>query len=88
MKKAILLSLLILMVPKIEAVINPFAKWTKTELILCNGVVRRIIKLPSEGGRFLTISYHPVNGDFNSISDTCTDFQFEVNDVIYSGRGR
>lgn len=88
MKKAILLSLLILMVPKIEAVINPFAKWTKTELILCNGVVRRIIKLPSEGDRFLTISYHPVNGDFNSISDTCTDFQFEVNDVIYSGRGR
>jgi alpha-galactosidase len=86
MKKAILLSLLILMVPKADAVINPFAKWTKTELVLCNGVVRRIIKLPSEGGRFLTISYHPVNGDFNSISDTCTDFQFEVNDIVYSGR--
>ena len=76
------------MASKIEAVINPFAKWTKTELVLCNGVVRRIIKLPSDGGRFVTISYHPVNSDFNSISDTCTDFQFEVNDVIYSGRGR
>jgi alpha-galactosidase len=87
MKKTILLFLLILTAVEIYGVINPFAKWTKTELVLCNGVVRRIIKLPSDGGRFLTVSYHPVNGDYNSLSDTCTDFQFEVNDMIYSGRG-
>jgi alpha-galactosidase len=87
MKKALILSLLILSITKLYGVINPFAKWTKTELVLCNGVVRRIIKLPSDGGRFLTVSYHPVNGDYNSLSDTCTDFQFEVNDMIYSGRG-
>jgi alpha-galactosidase len=86
MKKALIFSLLIVIFTDIYGVINPFAKWTKTELILCNGIVRRTIKLPTEGGRFLTLSYHPVTGDFNSISDSCTDFQFEVNDVIYSGR--
>ena len=86
MKKTLIFSLLILTVTEIYGVINPFAKWTKTELILCNGIVRRTIKLPAEGGRFLTLSYHPVNGDYNSISDSCTDFQFEVNDMIYSGR--
>ena len=37
---------------------------------------------------FLTISYKPLNGDFNYFSDRCTDFQFEVNDVIYSGKGQ
>jgi alpha-galactosidase len=88
MKKTILLSLLILTLTELYGVINPFAKWTKTELILCNDIVRRTIKLPSADGRFLTVSYKPLNGDFNSFSDTCTDFQFEVNDVIYSGRGR
>jgi alpha-galactosidase len=87
MKKIFILSLLILTVTELYGVINPFVKWTKSELILCNGVVRRIIKLPSEGGRFLTVSYKPLNENYNSISDTCTDFQFEVNDVIYSGRG-
>jgi alpha-galactosidase len=87
MKKAFFLSLLILTATEIYA-INPFAKWTKTELILCNGIVRRIIKLPSEGGKFLTLTYKPVNGNYNSLADTSTDFQFEVNDVIYSGRDR
>jgi len=86
MKKTLIFSLLILTVTEMYGVINPFAKWTKTELILCNSIVRRTIKLPTEGGRFLTLSYHPVNGDFDSISDSCTDFQLEVNDVIYSGR--
>jgi alpha-galactosidase len=87
MKKVIFLFILILIVTKVDAVISPFAKWTKTELILCNGIVRRTIKLPSDGGTFLTTFYKPANGDFNSFSDTCTDFQFEVNDIIYSGRG-
>jgi alpha-galactosidase len=67
--------------------IAPYAKWTKTELVLCNGIVRRTIKLPSPTGSFLTVSYKPVSGEFNSFADTCSDFQFEVNDVIYSGRG-
>jgi len=88
MKRTIILFLLILSISKIATAINPFAKWTKTQLVLCNGIVRRIIKLPSGDGRFLTVFYKPVNGDYNSLSDTCTDFQFEVNNIIYSGRGR
>src|SRR5450759_1359596 len=88
MKKIFILSLLILTGTEIFGVINPFAKWTKTELILCNGVVRRTIMIPSEKGSFLTLSYKPLDGDFNSFSDTCTDFQFEINDRIYSGRGQ
>ncbi len=86
MKKTIFLFLLILTITEICNAINPFAKWTKTELILCNGIVRRTIKLPSAEGSFLTVSYKPLNGDFNLFSDTCSDFQFEVNDMIYSGR--
>jgi alpha-galactosidase len=88
MKKAIITFLLVLTVSELGNAINPFAKWTKTELILCNGIVRRTIKLPSSEGSFLTVSYKPLSGDFSSFSDTCTDFQFEVNDMIYSGRGR
>jgi alpha-galactosidase len=66
--------------------INPFAKWTKTELTLCNGVVSRIFQLPAVDGTFVTTSYKPLNGDFNYFSYSCTDFQFEVNDVVYSGK--
>jgi alpha-galactosidase len=67
--------------------IDPFAKWTKTELILDNGIVQRTIKLPSAEGNYMTTSYKPVNGNFNYFQKNLTDFQFEVNDVIYSGKG-
>jgi alpha-galactosidase len=87
MKKAIILFLLILTFSETGIANNPYAKWTKTDLILCNGIVSRTIKLPSPGGSFLTLIYKPINGDFNYFSDTCTDFQFEVNDIVYSGRG-
>lgn len=85
--KKIILFLLCLIAVETGYAFTPFAKWTKTELVLCNGVVRRTIKLPSTGGNFLTLSYKPLTGDFNSLSDTCTDFQFEIDDLIYSGRG-
>ena len=88
MKKTILISLLILSVSQIYGVINNYAKWTKTELILCNGVVRRTIQLPSLKGNFLSVSYKPMTGNYDAVSDTCTDFQFEVDDTIYSGRGQ
>lgn len=42
----------------------PFAKWTKTTLTLNNGVVQRVIQLPSDRGQFLTTSYKPVTGEF------------------------
>lgn len=64
----------------------PFATWTKTELILTNGLVQRIIKLPTNEGNFVTISYKPVNGDFKYFSAEITDFQFIANGISYSGK--
>jgi alpha-galactosidase len=88
MKKLIYLSLIVLFMTETGSAITPFAKWSKTELILSNGIVIRSIKLPSPEGSFLTLSYKPVNGDFNYFADVCSDFQFEVDDTIYSGRGQ
>lgn len=68
------------------AVSAPFAKWTKTELTLNNGVVQRVFKLPSDKGQFLTTSYKPVTGEFKYFNATNTDFQFEVDGVAYSGK--
>jgi alpha-galactosidase len=86
MKKAATFFLLFLLLTDIYGGINPFAKWTKTELILCNGIVRRTIRLPSDEGRFVTVSYKPVNGSFSYLADTCSDFMFELNGTSYSGR--
>jgi alpha-galactosidase len=88
MKKNFILFILFLCITGIGNAFSPFAKWTKTELVLCNGVVRRIIELPAVNGRFLTLTYKPANGVYSSLSDTLTDFQFEADDVIYSGRGK
>jgi alpha-galactosidase len=65
---------------------QPFATWTKSELVLNNGVVKRTIKLPAGTGPFVTIAYKPVQGSFNYFEAVNTDFQFEVNNKIYSGR--
>ena len=65
---------------------QPFATWTNSELHLNNGVVERIISLPAIGGHFLTTAYKPVKGDFNYFSAASTDFQFEANGKIYSGK--
>ena len=69
------------------AMAQSFAKWTKTELLLNNGIVQRTIKLPSETGNLVTTLYKPVVGDFSYFLPTNTDFQFEVNGTIYSGKG-
>ena len=63
----------------------PFATWTKTELTLNNGVVQRTIKLPASEGSFVTTRYKPVVGEFAYFQKTNPDFQFAVNDSIYSG---
>ncbi|WP_375444781.1 glycoside hydrolase family 36 protein [uncultured Fibrella sp.] len=64
----------------------PFAKWTNTELLLNNGLVQRTIKLPSAAaGTFLTTSYKPVAGEFKYFQKTNADFQFELNDKVYTG---
>jgi alpha-galactosidase len=86
MKKAIIFTLLLLALTDSYGVINHFAKWTNNELVLCNGLIRRIIMLPSTEGRFLTVSYKPMSGSFSFLADTCSDFRFELNDISYSGR--
>lgn len=63
-----------------------FSKWTKSELILNNGIVQRTIKLPSDTGSFLTTSYGPVIGKFHYFSPQNIDFQFEIDGRIYSGK--
>jgi len=57
----------------------PFARWTTTELILNNGIVQRVIQLPSPEGHFLTTSYKPVIGEFKYFLPSNTDFQIEGN---------
>ena len=64
-----------------------FATWTKKELTLNNGIVQRIVRLPSFEGNFTTFSYTPADGNFKYFMQNNTDFQFEVNDIIYSGKG-
>ncbi len=76
---------LILLSMKLMSAVTPFAKWTKTELVLDNGIVQRTIKLPSTEGNLLTTSYKPVNGDFNYFLNKNPDFQFEMNEIVYSG---
>ena len=63
-----------------------FAKWTKTELTLNNGIVQRVIQLPTAKGNFLTTSYKPVTGEFIYFQPINTDFQFEINGFSYSGK--
>ena len=65
---------------------QPFASWTKFALQLNNGIVERTIQLPGTGGNFITTSYKPVHGDFDYFTATCTDFQFEINDQVFSGK--
>jgi len=65
-----------------------FATWTNTELKLNNGVVERRIKLPAKTGNFLTTSYKPVQGEFKYFVADNTDFNFELNNTIYSGKGK
>ncbi|CAN5572669.1 hypothetical protein BH10BAC4_BH10BAC4_05440 [soil metagenome] len=85
--------LIILIVFSIEIISSnaqtPFATWTNTELKLSNGVVQRTIKLPSPtNGNYLTTSYKPVEGEFRYFTGANGEFQFEINDLPYSGNGK
>ncbi|ASU33940.1 glycoside hydrolase family 36 protein [Mucilaginibacter xinganensis] len=62
-----------------------FASWDNNELTLNNGIVKRVIKLPASTGRFVTTLYKPISGKFEFFDTVSTDFQFEVNDRVYSG---
>src|SRR5450432_117938 len=64
-----------------------YASWTKDKLTLNNGLVERIIQVPSDKKNFITTSYKPVKGDFRYFTASNTDFQFEINNKVYSGNG-
>ncbi|MCX6222659.1 MAG: alpha-galactosidase [Bacteroidia bacterium] len=86
MKKIIFILLIDLMTCGFS-IASPFATWTKNELTLNNGIVQRTIKLPSFDGNFITTSYKPVYGNFDYFLNSNPDFHFEVNDIVYSGKG-
>ena len=65
---------------------QPFATWNEKELKLDNGAVCRKISLPFGKGNFNTTSYKPLEGDFNYFKKTNTDFQFEIDNKVYSGK--
>lgn len=85
--KNILLYVALLRILLFSSEVNAqFAKWTKTELTLNNGIVERTIQLPASIGNYLTTSYKPVEGEFLYFMPANTDFQLEVNGVLYSGQ--
>jgi len=65
---------------------NTFAHWTTNELTLDNGLIRRIIRLPEANANLVTLSYKPAKGEFSYFLPENTDFQFEVNGTVYSGK--
>jgi len=83
MKKILISVLCVLTLGLVHA--QPFAKWTKSELALNNGIVQRTINLPETEGTFITKSYKPVSGEFKYFVASSGDFQFEINGTIYSG---
>ena len=87
MKKVYIQLTICLWIIRVVVIAQPYAKWTNNELKLNNGLVERTIKLPAEKGNFVTTIYKPVEGDFKYFEAVNTDFQFEINNIIYSGKG-
>jgi len=84
MKK--ILSLLVCHSLMAAVVAQPFATWNKTELKLSNSIVERTIKLPADTGAFITTIYKPVEGAYRYFKPINTDFKFEINGIVYSGK--
>jgi alpha-galactosidase len=83
MKK--LLSILLILFFFNTASFAQYAKWNDTELIFNNGVIERTISLPTVGGKFITKTYKPLDGEFNYFTTDNIDFQFEFGGQVYSG---
>jgi len=64
-----------------------YAKWSASELVLNNGLVKRVIQLPASGGQCFTSEYKPVAGDFKYFDKKSPEFQFEFDKKVYSGLG-
>src|SRR5689334_12374119 len=83
----LLLGLFLFISIKVQA--QSFASWTDSVLTLNNGLVERTIQLPLvKNGHFVTSVYKPTEGDFNYFQPVSTDFQFEIDRTIYSGKGK
>jgi alpha-galactosidase len=78
----LLINILFLSISSANA---PFATWTKTELLLNNGLIERTIDLPSQGGKYFTSIYKPVTGEFHYFQPTNPDFEFIFDNISYSG---
>ncbi|MCW3118137.1 MAG: galA3 [Chitinophagaceae bacterium] len=87
MRKACILVLGFFLTTSSLITAQPYASWTNNELKLNNGIVERTIQLPAGKGHFVTSLYKPVQGDFNYFKSVNSDFQFEINHAIYSGKG-
>ena len=85
MRRIVLLILHVLFVSQAFSREN-YAKWTRTELILNNGIVQRAIRLPDAKGTFITTEYAPVAGDWHYFQPENPDFQFKANGTVYSGK--
>ena len=85
MRKILFLFICCLLCLSYCTMAQSFASWTKTELLLNNGLVERTIRLPAGKGNFTTTSYKPAKGAFNYFTNSSPDFQFELNHTIYSG---
>lgn len=72
----------------LSAFADPYASWTKSELTLNNGIVKRVIELPGVKGNFLTTIYKPLEGDYKYFLAVNSDFQFEINGIVYSGSSK
>ncbi len=88
MKKFLLIFIIQIQFINIIYSASSYAKWTTSELTLDNGIVRRIIELPSKKGNLNTTLYQPVVGDFSYFMQSNSDFQFEVNNKAYSGNSK
>ncbi len=86
MKLVIIVLLIALLSTDLYA--QPFSKWTDTALVLNNGLIKRTIQLPAKEGPFITTAYAPVSGMFKFFKNENTDFQFEVNGIMYSGKSK
>src|SRR5260221_4122917 len=86
MKKSGFVLIIILFAIQFSLAQSRFATWTPTELQRTTVKVLRTIQLPGTAGHFLTTVYKPVDGDFYYFKKNSTDFQFEVNNIVYSGR--
>jgi alpha-galactosidase len=88
MKKIFALLLATLFISPSFVAAQAYASWTKDELTLNNQIIERTIKLPAGKGNFITTLYKPVQGDFKYFTGASADFQFEINDKIYSGSSK